>query len=105
MKSKITFAILLLFVLKTTAQVNLITNGSFEYFSGSCPGGSPNGAFIQELGGWHPGNFISALGFIPSVDLYCGEPNYSNCLPGPVPSVGANGTAYVGMHTRIYNPF
>ncbi len=104
MKSKITIAIIILFTLKINAQVNLITNGSFENFTGTCPTSSPNGAFIQEQGGWHPGNFISALGFIPSVDLYCGESNYGNCMPGPVPNVGSNGISYVGMHTRIYNP-
>lgn len=103
MKTRIIFFIFFIFALKSNAQVNLITNGSFENFTGPCPTTSPNGQFTQVSGGWYPGNFITALGQSPDVDLYCGEPNYANCLPGPVPNVGSNGVSYIGMHTRIYS--
>jgi Secretion system C-terminal sorting domain len=103
-KATIIFTIIFIFALKSNAQVNLITNGSFESFTGACPTTSPNGQFTQVSGGWYPGNFITALGQSPDVDLYCGEPNYLNCLPGPVPNVGSNGVSYIGLHTRIYSP-
>lgn len=84
---------------------NLITNGSFENYTGTCPTFSPNGLFTQVTGGWHPSNDIPGMGS-PHSELYCnGTPNYGNCLPGPVPNTGSDGVAYVGFHTRIFNPF
>lgn len=93
------------FTIYSVNAQNLITNGSFENYTGTCPVGSPNGAFFQVTGGWHPANDIPGMGS-PHAELYCnGTPNYGNCLPGPVPNVGSDGAAYVGFHTRIFTPF
>src|SRR6187551_1612993 len=79
------------------AQTNLITNGSFENYSGTCPVSSPNGVFYQVLD-WSPANFIPSYG-VPHCELYClGTPNYGYCLPGPLSA--SDGDAYVGFHTR-----
>jgi|GEM_PF-4968560 len=93
--------ILSCFALASPAQ-NLITNGSFENFLPPCPTAAPNGAFNQVLD-WKPANDIPGLG-TPHAELFCGEPNYGGCLPGPVPNVGSDGIAYVGFHTRIFTP-
>jgi hypothetical protein len=91
-------------VTKNSFSQNLVTNGSFENYTGSCPTGSPNGAFSQVTGGWSPANVDANWG-VPHAELYCnGTPNYGNCLPGPVPNVGSDGVAYVGFHTRILAP-
>lgn len=83
------------------AQGNLITNGSFENYSGTCPLSSPNGAFGQVLN-WSPANIVPGHG-VPHAELYCqGTPNYGNCLPGPV--YASDGDAYVGFHTRNISP-
>lgn len=86
---------------KASSQ-NLMTNGSFENFLPPCPTAAPNGAFNQVLD-WKPANDIPGLG-TPHAELFCGEPNYGGCLPGPVPNVGSDGIAYVGFHTRIFSP-
>ncbi len=88
---------------KICVTQNIIANGSFENFSGTCPSNQPNGAINQVIS-WKPANVIPALGFSPSVDLYCGGPNYSGCNPGPISNVGSDGIAYLGLHTRIYTP-
>ena len=81
---------------------NLVTNGSFENFTPPCPTFAPNGAF-EQVYSWRPANATAVHGF-PTVDLFCGGPNYSGCMPGPVPNMGSDGSAYVGFHTRVYNP-
>jgi hypothetical protein len=98
------FYFLLLFILisKFCSAQNLLLNGSFENYTPPCPSTSPNWGILQ-VDNWRPGNYIAAMNSYPSVDLYCGEANYSNCFPGPVPNVGSDGVAYVGMHTRIYS--
>ena len=85
-------------------QGNLIANGSFELYSGVCPGSSPNGAFVQVTD-WKPANAMAVHG-VPHAELYCVgiTPNYGGCMPGPpLPSLGDN---YVGFHTRnITQPY
>lgn len=98
MKNKLTLLFFLISISGLTYSQNLITNGSFETYTGSCPSGSPNGALTQVLD-WKTG-MVTSLG-APSVDLYCGQPNYGNCAPGPTPTVGSDSAAYVGFHTRI----
>jgi hypothetical protein len=95
--------ILLLTYNKICVAQNLITNGSFENFLLPCPTVAPNGALALVLS-WKPANVIPALGSAPSVDLYCGGPNYWACSPGPVSNIGSDGIAYLGLHTRIYTP-
>ncbi|HKR05559.1 MAG TPA: T9SS type A sorting domain-containing protein [Bacteroidia bacterium] len=96
-----------LFVFVCMARIlfaqNLVANGDFEGYTGTCPTYSPNGAFIQVIG-WKPPNAMPVHG-VPHAELYCnGTPNYGNCLPGPVPNAGTNGPAYVGFHTRNISP-
>ncbi|MBK8847665.1 MAG: T9SS type A sorting domain-containing protein [Bacteroidetes bacterium] len=84
------------------AQVNLITNGSFEDFLPPCPTFAPNGEFWRAYG-WQQAQPIPGLG-VPHAELFCGQPNYGGCLPGPTPNVGSDGIAYAGFHTRIFAP-
>ncbi len=94
---------ILLFPPKVYSQGNLVANGSFEIYSGTCPFSSPNGAFVQVVG-WKPANAIPGIG-VPHADLYCqGTPNYLGCMPGPLSA--SDGNAYVGFHTRnVANPY
>lgn len=95
--------ILLLFPNSKSVSQNLITNGSFENYIAPCPTTSPNGALHGKVYNWYAGGPYPGIGF-PSVDLYCGQPNYSLCEPGPPLLMGSDGAAYAGFHTRIYNP-
>src|SRR6185436_12844495 len=65
-KFALIFAVL---VTENTFSQNLVTNGSFENYTGSCPTGSPNGAFSQVTGGWSPANIIASWG-VPHAELY-----------------------------------
>lgn len=101
MKNKLTLLFFLISISGLTYSQNLITNGSFETYTGSCPNGAPNGSFVQVVG-WKHG-MDSQAGTL-TVDLYCGQQNYSECAPGPTPTVGSDSAAYIGLHTRIYFP-
>ncbi len=104
MKKKLAILISACLLFNNTLRAqNLIYNGNFEIYSGTCPTSSPNGAFTQVTG-WSPPNAMPGYG-IPHAELYCNStPNYGNCLPGPVPNTGSNGPSYVGFHTRSITP-
>jgi Secretion system C-terminal sorting domain len=105
MKLKLVATVLLLILNSglAEAQVNLITNGSFENYTGSCPVSSPNGA-LSQVTDWSPPNSMPVHG-VPHAELYCGgTPNYGGCMPGPPGA--SDGDAYVGFHTRnISSPY
>ena len=81
---------------------NLIQNGSFENYVGSCNNPSPNGDFNDNVIDWYATGSDSTHGS-SSVDLYCGQNDYSGCQPGPG-LIGSNGSVYAGFHTKRGSP-
>ena len=81
---------------------NLVQNGSFEVHTGPCNLGAPNGDFNDNVVGWYTTGPHPFHGY-PTVDIFCGQPNYSFCTPGP-PLIGSDGTVYAGFHTRVVAP-
>ncbi len=101
MKIKLLLLLLSGSILSVSGQ-NLIRNGSFETYIGSCSAPVPNGDFNNNVMDWQATGPDTTHGYA-SVDLYCGQANYSACSPGPG-LVGSDGSIYAGLHTRIFSP-
>ena len=76
---------------------NLIQNGSFENYVGDCDNIQPNGDFRNNVMDWYTSDSILRAGYSP-VDLYCGQSNYTGCLPVPN-LMGSNENVFAGLHT------
>jgi len=96
------FTICLLLIISELSGQNLIQNGSFENYTGACNNSAPNGDFQKNVLNWNSSGPDKRHGY-SSVDLFCGQANYSYCLPGPN-LVGSHGSVYAGFHTRIFTP-
>lgn len=94
--------ILILFIFCQTNGQNLIQNGSFENYVGSCNSSSPNGDFHNNVIGWYSSGPDLTYGY-STIDLYCGQSNYLGCQPGPN-LIGSSGSVYAGLHTRTLSP-